>query len=108
MPKANTYFYTSFGEYSDYGIGKHYKVLRDFEFIEEVSNWLLLESSPPAQEAIETSKDENGNIIEFRFQRDWFSNNESNYFKFLEDSGFIKEIIFDEYHTGSYGDFILK
>ena len=36
------------------------------------------------------------------------STNEHNYFKFLEDSGFILNVEFDVYHTGSNGDFIIK
>lgn len=107
MPKVNTYFYTAKGEYSDYGVSSHYKVLKDFNFIEQVKTWLLLEGTP-SEDILETATDKLGNVKTFRFRNDYGAKGESyecKYFKFLEESGYIEELLFEEYHTGSYGDF---
>ena len=107
MPKVNTYFYTAQGEYSDYGVNSHYKVLKDFNFIEQVKTWLLLEGTP-SEDILESTTDNLGNVIAFRFKYGYETKEETyeyKYFKFLEESGYIEELLFEEYHTGYYGHF---
>ena len=103
MPKANTYFHTSQGEYSDYGIGQHYKVLMDFNFVEQCKHWILLKNIDADKVGF------NENNTSFRFIKDWDDSDlkERAYFEYLIELGYIEELEFEEYHTGSYGGFEL-
>lgn len=100
MPKQGEYFITSEGEYSDYCVGPLYQSLEEFSFTEKVKQFLII--TPHTIEDIEYN--ENG----FRFPK--YGNNdglEEKFFHFLVETDVIKPIKYEEYHTGSYGDFVL-
>lgn len=111
MPKANTYFHTSRGEYSDYRIGEHYKVLKNFNFVEQCKVWIIMENID-ANKVIFKKDISWGNKIKsaFRFINDFNDNdlNEKIFFEWLIKMKFIIRLEFEEYHTGSYDDFELK
>jgi hypothetical protein len=101
MPKKGEYFITSEGEYSDYCVGNFYKSIEEFSFIEKVKDFLII--TPHTIEDIEYIK--NG----FRFPK--YGNNrglEEKFFQFLVETEVIKLIQYEEYHTGSYGDFEIQ
>lgn len=100
MPKQGEYFITSEEEYSDYSVGDLYLSLEEFSFTEKIKQFLVI--APHTIEDIEYFA--NG----FRFKK--YGNNrdiEEKFFQFLVETDVINPIKYEEYHTGSYGDFEL-
>lgn len=106
--KKGEYFHTSHGEYSDYGIGRHYLVLEDFSFIEQMETMIVLKGYNTADQDLEWLYDIYQQKNGYRFKTSWGDDQqitEESFFKFLTENQLIKQLDFQEFHTGSYGDF---
>jgi hypothetical protein len=105
MLEVGEYFHTSHEEYSDYGIGQHYQVLKPLCFVETVREWIILDGIDSS--SIEIEKNSFRFDSSNYFTEDSSAPTETKFFEYLVNMGYLELLEFKEFHTGSYGSFDL-
>lgn len=82
--KEGQLFFTSRGEYSDYGIGSFFRAKKQFSFDAELDRWMR-----------------SGAYVK-PYAHGYYDNS-FNFFKHLEDNGFVEDLAVQEVHTHDYG-----